>query len=89
MWCSLSFVGMMSCMTLYQYAMSAPDFDVIVKVFQIAFQSTCGHCLFSTLISCVVDVAMDRARSDMYMRFLYALFDSVLLCPGIYTASIT
>ena len=86
--CTLSFVEMMVFITLYQFAISAPDVGVIDKFVQIAFQSACDHC-FATLISCVVYVAMERARSDAYMRFLYVLFDSVLICPGINAASIT
>jgi len=38
---------------------------------------------------CGGDSAMDRARNVTYIRLLYALVDSVPLCPGMYAASLT
>ena len=58
--CSLSFVGIMSLITLYQTAISASDVGVSVSFFQIACQSACGH-NFSTLVPCGGDNAMERA----------------------------
>lgn len=48
---NLSFVGMVSCITLYQVAMSVSVIGAALKFFQIVFQSALGHNL-TIRISC-------------------------------------
>jgi len=59
--CSLSLVGIISCMTLYQFALSSPVVCVNARFFHIVFHSASGHC-FSARIG--VDGVIAIARAD-------------------------
>ena len=84
--CRRSFVGIMSCTTLYHGSRVVSSSGASLKFFHTVPQSTCGH-LRATRITGMADPALRMVAIVLYIRVLYALSDSVLTCWGTYAAS--
>jgi len=80
------FVGIISCIALYQLTRSDFCTGVAFKFFHIFFQFVCGHILVIR-ISCIVLAALLIFCSVAYTLFLYVLIGSVALGFCMYAAS--
>jgi len=67
--CSLTFVKIMSCITLYHVAVSNPDTGAACRFFQILTQSACGQYLVIPISWCLLSVLISTFKV-VYRRFL-------------------